>query len=91
MRILIISQRCYDRKHKQRASAFPIPRTPRPAPDPTCCSGEKLRVSALGGSITAGQGVGGPDHVYLKNFMDWLNAAMPPRQKHHRSLAADSG
>ncbi|GLC45541.1 hypothetical protein PLESTM_001747400 [Pleodorina starrii] len=41
-------------------------------------NGERLRVGALGGSITAGQAVGGREGSYVKTFMDWLNAALPP-------------
>ncbi|EFJ49698.1 hypothetical protein VOLCADRAFT_89681 [Volvox carteri f. nagariensis] len=37
-------------------------------------------------SITAGQGVGGADHTYIKQFMDWLNHVMPPRGLNGRNL-----
>ncbi|GLI61406.1 hypothetical protein VaNZ11_003625 [Volvox africanus] len=40
--------------------------------------GERLRIGALGGSITAGQGVGGAKFTYLQRFIDWLNFVMPP-------------
>ncbi|KAG2500335.1 hypothetical protein HYH03_001911 [Edaphochlamys debaryana] len=40
--------------------------------------GEALRVGALGGSITAGQGTGGVYHTYPAAFAAWLNAAFPP-------------
>ncbi|EFJ49697.1 hypothetical protein VOLCADRAFT_89679 [Volvox carteri f. nagariensis] len=40
----------------------------------------------LGSSITAGQGVGGADHTYIKQFMDWLNHVMPPRGLNGRNL-----
>ncbi|PNH03065.1 hypothetical protein TSOC_010906 [Tetrabaena socialis] len=42
--------------------------------------GEAVRLAALGGSITCGQGAGGPDLTYAAIFANWLNAAMPPRQ-----------
>ncbi|GIL73972.1 hypothetical protein Vretimale_5088 [Volvox reticuliferus] len=40
--------------------------------------GERLRIGAIGGSITAGQGVGGARFTYIKKFIDWLNIVMPP-------------
>ncbi|GLC57261.1 hypothetical protein PLESTB_001205200 [Pleodorina starrii] len=52
--------------------------------------GQRLRLGALGGSITAGQGVGGTLNTYVQLFLDWLNAALPPTPPsgQHRSLIA---
>lgn len=47
--------------------------------NPSHDAGEVLRVGAVGGSITAGQGVGGAKFTYVRHFMDWLNTALPPR------------
>ncbi|KAG2446602.1 hypothetical protein HYH02_008587 [Chlamydomonas schloesseri] len=40
--------------------------------------GSAIRVGALGGSITFGQGAGGPEFTYAAQFVEWLNAALPP-------------
>ncbi|GLC71350.1 hypothetical protein PLESTF_001105900 [Pleodorina starrii] len=47
-------------------------------------NGERLRVGALGGSITAGHGVGGMDYSFVHYFMDWLNKALPPNSSTSR-------
>ncbi|GIL73990.1 hypothetical protein Vretifemale_4073 [Volvox reticuliferus] len=50
-------------------------------------NGQPLMVGALGGSITFGQAAGGWKGSYVKTFMEWLNAAMPPR-RHTQGRAA---
>ncbi|EFJ49699.1 hypothetical protein VOLCADRAFT_89682 [Volvox carteri f. nagariensis] len=53
-------------------------------------NGERLRVGALGGSITAGHGVGGQDYSYARYFMDWLNLAFPPDKSTRPSIMNDT-
>ncbi|KXZ42501.1 hypothetical protein GPECTOR_141g699 [Gonium pectorale] len=40
--------------------------------------GEPVVIGVLGGSITAGQGVGGPINTYVAFLERWLNSALPP-------------
>ncbi|KAG2501735.1 hypothetical protein HYH03_000235 [Edaphochlamys debaryana] len=51
-------------------------------------AGESIRIGALGGSITAGQGVGVPERTYLAVFTRWMNAMFPPSKPlaHNRHL-----
>ncbi|KAG2498444.1 hypothetical protein HYH03_003701 [Edaphochlamys debaryana] len=57
-------------------------------------AGHSIRVGALGGSITGGQGIGGNKHLYTYGayFTRWLNAVLPPTKplKHHHSHANSS-
>ncbi|GIL54226.1 hypothetical protein Vafri_9775, partial [Volvox africanus] len=53
-------------------------------------NGERLRIGALGGSITAGHGVGGIDFSFTRYFMDWINLALPPNDKSRPSLMNDT-